>query len=96
MEQLYTAELLQKEKQHQTDLLELQKALQRETKYIEQSLEKQEEMSQQLVKVKRQTVDLSEQVWGLSNKGRRSSGAEKMKWPSQRLSFSNRNNFRSN
>lgn len=62
MEQIYTAELIQKEKQHGLDLEELKRFLHRETKYIEQSLEKQDEMSQQLVKVKKQTVDLGEIV----------------------------------
>lgn len=62
MEQIYTAELIQKEKQHGLDLEELKRVLHRETKYIEQSLEKQDEMSQQLVKVKKQTVDLGEIV----------------------------------
>ena len=62
MEQIYTAELIQKEKQHGLDLEELKRILHRESKYIEQSLEKQDEMSQQLVKVKKQTVDLGEIV----------------------------------
>lgn len=62
MEQIYTAELIQKEKQHGLDLEELKRVLHRETKYIEQSLEKQDEMSEQLVKVKKQTVDLGEIV----------------------------------
>lgn len=62
MEQIYTAELIQKEKQHGLDLEELKRVLHRESKYIEQSLEKQDEMSQQLVKVKKQTVDLGEIV----------------------------------
>lgn len=53
MEQIYTAELIQKEKQHGLDLEELKRVLHRETKYIEHSLEKQDEMSEQLVKVKK-------------------------------------------
>ena len=64
METLYTADLQVKERQHQGDLEELKKALQRETRLIEESLTKQEEMSEQLVKVKKQTVDLGEIVQG--------------------------------
>ena len=88
METLYTADLQVKERQHQGDLEELKKALQRETRLIEESLTKQEEMSEQLVKVKKQTVKQS--TWEKlckeqSSREKRSSDAEKMKWQNKRL-----------